>query len=490
LPSQRKAPILDGIKQFHRTKKIQFAVPSHKRGKGIDPEIREFLGEKTFRNDLQILLGVDDRKESHGYKDKAQDLAAKAYGADQCYFSTNGTSLSVHAAVLAVTKAGEKVIVPRNLHRSLAAALILGEVHPVFVEPAYDREWDLLHGVTTQELEKTLQENPDAKAVFVVSPDYYGISADLKGLARVCHKFGKPLIVDEAWGPHFPFHPDLPMSAMEAGADLAMGSMHKTALGLGQSSIYLLQGKRISHRRFKKAFDLFETTSPSSLIMASTDAARRQLVLHGKKDFGEALRLARIARDELNMIPELRVLGDEKLGQKGIFDIDETKIAIDLRELGVSGFDAGDFLWNKCDLAIELSDHRRLLAIVSPGDDEKSIKQLVSSIKKMVDWAKRRRKKSMPDLPTEDTLKFQLAMDPMKAYFANPKPVNIEDSVGCIAAETVSPYPPGIPRLIPGLLITQEIVDYLVKARDAGMYQEDADDEKLKKVLVVDTESH
>jgi arginine decarboxylase len=485
-PEQAETPILKGLREYHRAKMTPFTVPGHKLGKGVDSSVLKELGTETFANDIPLLIGIDDRTGSHKIKEKAQELAAKAYGADKCFFSTNGTSLSVHAALLAVAEPGDKVLVPRNLHHSMVAALIISGVIPVILEPEYDPVLDVFHGVAPDTLKKTLADHADAKAVCVVSPDYYGICANLKELAKITHEHGMPFIVDEAWGPHFVFHEKLPASGVQCGADLTMGSVHKTVTALSQASVFLLHGSRIPEARFQKSFDLFETTSPSSLILASLDGARSQMALHGEKLWGNALELAAGARESLKKIHGLRVTGREALGSAGMFDIDETKIVMDLKELGVSGYEAGDWLWSEMHVAMELADHRRLMALITLGDDEESISQLVKAIDKMCGWARSRSKKSLPILPPEDLLRPEQVLPPREAYFGPSRPVNIEECVGMIAAEMVSPYPPGVPRVVPGQKITQPLVDYLIGARDAGMYQEDSADEKLKTILVVD----
>jgi arginine decarboxylase len=280
---QRKAPIIDAIKQYHQSGIVPFTTPGHKKGAGVSEEDKAAIGEGAFYNDIPMQNGADDRRESKGVQEEAEQLAAEAVGAEQSYFSTNGSSLSAHVAVLSIADIGEKILVARNTHKSMVAALVMADVIPVFLEPVIDDELDVEHGITPEHLEQMLAEHPEAKGVFVVSPTYYGVVSDIKALADICHQRNIPLVVDEAWGPHFPFHPELPASALSCGADMSFGSIHKTMNGLSQASIINLQGKRIEQDRFTLCFDLFESTSPSSVMLASIDAARRQMVLHGKE---------------------------------------------------------------------------------------------------------------------------------------------------------------------------------------------------------------
>jgi len=483
---QNKAPILDAIKKYHESNITPFTTPGHKKGAGVFEEDKFAIGEGSFLNDISMQNGLDDRRESKGIQEEAEQLAAKAVGADKTFFSTNGSSLSSHVAMLTLAEAGDKVLVSRNTHKSMIAASIIAEVDAVFLEPAIDDELDIEHGITPEHLEKMLEDNPDAKGVFIVSPTYYGVTCDVKSLAQICHKHDIPLIIDEAWGPHFPFHPELPESALSCNADMSFGSIHKTMNGLGQSSVVNLQGKRIDQDRFTLCFDLVESTSPSSLIMASIDAARRQMALHGEELWGKALELSRRARLELSKLKGLRVIGKEVLGRPGAFDFDETKLTIDLKKLGVSGYMAADWVLEHYKITFELITHRHLMAIISLADTDETIDQLIEAMKGLHKWAKATKPDSYVDLPHHRELGTNQVMTPTKAFFSPTKKVSLKEAEGQIIAEMVSPYPPGIPRLLPGERITAPIIEYLKKGRDGGMLALDPSDQKLKKLRVVD----
>lgn len=483
---QSKAPILEAIQKYHESGIIPFTTPGHKMGAGIFEEDKSIIGEKTFFNDISMQNGLDDRRESKGIQEEAEDLAARAVGADKTFFSINGSSLSAHVAIITLAEAGEKILVTRNTHKSMIGAIVMADVVPVFLEPAIDDELDIQHGIEPEHLEKMLKENPDAKGVFIVSPTYFGVTCDVKSLAEVCHRYDVPLVIDEAWGPHFPFNPELPESALSCGADMSFSSIHKTMNGLSQASIINLKSKRIDQDRFTLCFDLFESTSPSSLIMASIDAARRQMALHGEELWCKALELSRKARQELSKLKGLRIIGKEVLGRSGAFDLDETKLTIDLKKLGISGYMAADWILKNYKITFELITHRHLMAIISVADTVETVNLLIEAIKGFYKWTKTTKPDSYVDLPHHKELGTNQAMTPTKAFFSPTKKVSIKEAEGQIIAEIISPYPPGIPRLVPGERITAPIIEYLQKGRDGGMFAIDPSDQKLKTLRVVD----
>jgi arginine decarboxylase len=487
--NQSKAPIIEAIQKYHESGITPFTTPGHKRGAGVFNEDKEAVGIGAFYNDIPMQNGADDRRESKGIQEEAETLAAQAVGADKSFYSTNGSSLSAHVAVLSVSNIEDKVLVARNVHKSLPAALIMADVLPVFLQPEIEDELDIENGVTPGHLEEMLNKHPDAKAVFIVSPTYYGVTSDVEALAKICHKRNIPLVVDEAWGPHLPFHPELPKSALSCGADLSFGSIHKTMNGLGQSSIINLKGKLIDQDRLTLCFDLFESTSPSSVMLASCDAARRQMALHGEELWGNTLELSRRARTELSKLKGLRVIGKEIIGTPGAFALDETKLTIDLKKLGVSGYHAADWILENYKITFELITHRHLMGLITIADTDETVDLLIEAIKGLHKWAKANKPGTYVDMPHHTELGTELVMTPTKAFFKPTRKVSLDEAEGEIIAEMVSPYPPGIPRLIPGERITKPIIDYLKKGRDAGMFVLDPSDQKLKKLRVVDLSS-
>src|SRR5215212_5017587 len=328
----KRAPVLEAIQAYNASGILPFTCPGHKRGRGLLGEAAApGLGAEVYLEDVSMLNGADDRRESKDVQGQAEELAAEAMGADESYFSTNGSSLSAHVSVFSVARTGEKVLVVRNMHKSMVAALIMSGVRPVFLQPSIDDELDVEHGPEPAHVAEMLDAHASAKGVFIVSPDYYGVACDVRAIAEECHRRGVPLIVDEAWGPHFPFHEELPTSAMHCGADISFGSVHKTMNGLSQASIINVRGDLVDKDRFTLCFDLFETTSASSIILASCDAARRQMVSHGRELWGRAIELGRRARSRLEGLPGLHVVGREVLGKPGAFELDETKLVVDIR---------------------------------------------------------------------------------------------------------------------------------------------------------------
>jgi arginine decarboxylase len=485
--NQRRAPICEGIRDFHRSKLTAFTAPGHKAGRAVDADLAKLISRDAYRYDVSMMNGIDDRIESKDIQGQAQDLAAALYGADQSYFSTNGSSLSVHAALCVIGRPGDEVVVARNSHKSLAAGLIISGQKPVFVHPEYDEELDLVHSVPPDHLDATLKKHKKAKGVVIVNPDYYGFAGDVRALARVTHRHDLPLVVDEAWGVMFPFHRDFPEDALTAGADFVFGSFHKVLVSLQQASIVHIRGRRIPEDRVRAAMDLFESTSASPLVLASIDAARRDMAVHGKKRWTEVMRLFELVIEQLNAIGGISAITPDIASQREtVTGFDRTKIVIEVGDLGITGFEASDWLRENEKIAMELADYRRIVAVLSLGDTEATARRLVRGIRALVRWASKRRKKTKTDaLPRLVELKTKIVMTPRDAFFADAESVPLDKAVGRIAAELASPYPPGIPLMIPGEVITEAMVQYLREGKRLGMLIPDTADEKLKKLRVV-----
>jgi arginine decarboxylase len=482
-----QAPIIDALHGYEKQKSISFGVPGHKGGKGAPSDIVSLLGKYAFRGDATTLKGIDDRRESKRVQQRAEGLAAAAWGAERCYFSTNGSSLSNHAAMLAAANPGDTVLVARNSHKSLIAALIIAHTKPVFLNPAYDERWDVEQGISVPELESALTTHPETKAVFVVSPNFFGVSPDLKRLAEVCHSRDIPFIVDEAWGAQYPFHPEMPPTAMRCGADLSLTSIHKTLAGLEQASIMLHQGRLVPTDRFALCYDLFESTSPSVPILASIDATRRQFMQEGKELIDELLENARWVREQLALIPGIKVMGKEILNSDSCHAVDETKILFGVEELGITGFQADDWLTEQYGISMGLSDQRNLLAIFTVGNNSSSARKLVKGVRALAEWAcdiDRSERVSHP-MPRHNELKTEMVMIPSDAMFGAVEHVPLDQSIGRIAAELVSPYPPGVPRLLPGQRITSSHVEYLQAGMRLGFFVLDPSDMSLQTLRVV-----
>ena len=422
----------------------------------------------------------------HGVLQQAQELMADAVGAEHTFFSTCGSSLSVKSAMLAVAGPHEKLIVVRHAHKSVISGLILSGVRPVWVHPHWDGERHLAHPPGPDACGRRSRREPDAKGMLLVTPTDYGTCGDIAAIAEVCHEFDRPLIVDEAWGAHLPFHPDLPPWAMDANADLCVTSVHKMGSAVEQSSVFHLQGDRVDPTVLKPREDLLGTTSASSLVYATLDGWRRQMVEDGEKLLSTALSLAHRVRREIDELPGLRVMGErEFVGPDLAASLDPLKVVVDLSGLGISGYQAADWLRARKRVTVGLSDHRRIVAILTVADDDHTASVLVDALRELTQAAERMKRPSAIDLPRPDELELRTVMLPRDAFFGETEQVDVDKAVGRVAAEMISPYPPGAPALVPGEVITREVLDYLRSGLNAGMQLPDPADSDLESVRVV-----
>src|SRR4051794_23930028 len=483
---QRHAPLLEALRAYHESAPVSFSIPAHKGGGALDALTREVLGEAPYRADAPAHKGLDDRVSSYKVQSLAQQLAADAFGAEQALFSTNGSTLSVQIAVLAVTHPGQEVAVARNVHKSVISGLILSGAHPVFVDPVYDDEYALAHTVTPEALESTLTAHPDVKAMLAVSPTVAGVAADVAGLAETCHAHEIPLIMDDAWGADFHFHPELPPGSMESGADLAIASFHKSLTGLMQTSIILVQGERIDMERLQLALDGFETTSTSALLIASMDAARRAMALDGEQLLDQTLARSRYAGEQIGALPGVRLLGPELDGRPGVAGRDETKILIDVTGLAISGFQAADWLYEHRRIGAEHHDLHHLMFLLSVADDDTAVERLIAAMRDLVEAAAEiAGGRELPSLPPVSQLVGDYVLAPREAFLGQTRRVDLAEAAGEIAAEPVSPYPPGVPLLVPGQRVHEGHVEFLRKGLEAGMYVEGVSDPSLQQLRVV-----
>jgi arginine decarboxylase len=476
------APFSDAIEAFYADDHYPFAIPTHK-GRAIDPRVENLLGQAAHA-DISVLNGVDNRHQSWQVQSTAQKLAAEAFGADLTLFSTGGSTLNVLASLTAVACNGEEVALARNAHKSAAAALIHSGARPVWIEPEYDEEWEIAHCVTPDAVGRVLDAHPDLKAVFVVSPTYYGVAGDLRAIAERCHARQIPLISDDAWGTMFKFHPELPPGAMESGADIAIGSGHKAMTSLSQTSFMSVQGELIDVERLQLCFENFHSSSSSAPLLASLDASRRQFVEQGEELIGQALELAQKLRTAIGTIPGLRLMGEEVLLRPGAHDFNPLHVSIDVTGLGLTGFAASDWLRGHRGIAIELADHRRVMALITVADDQHAIDRLIGSLRALAD--EEGGSDETIALPTLPELRAEMVMTPREAFYAPARMVSLTDASGEVASEMVSPYPPGIPIILHGERYTEAIIEYLLQITAAGAMVEGVVDQSLSKVRVVD----
>ncbi|HZX02845.1 hypothetical protein [Kribbella sp.] len=478
-------PVLDALADYHRRDYANFCPPGHKQGRGTDQPVLDVLGADVFRSDLLATGGMDDRLSRGKVLEQAQELMADAVGADQAFFSTCGSSLSVKSAMMAVAAPDDVMLIGRDAHKSVIAGLTLTGIRPAWVRPRWDAELHLAHPPSPETFEQAFEDHPDAVGALVTSPSPYGTCSDLEGIAEVCHRRGKPLIVDEAWGAHLPFHDDLPTWAMDAGADVCVVSIHKMGAGFEQGSVFHLQGDLVDPVRLKQSADLLSTTSPNVLFFAAMDGWRRQMVRHGSELLGTALRLARSARGEIDGLPGFNVLEDRLVAKEASHDLDRLQIMIDTLDAGISGYQASDWLRAERAVNVGLSDHRRIVAQFTFADDKQSADRLVTALADLT-------RTSLPAprsvvLPRPEDLELESVMTPREAFFAAQETVPAEQAPGRIAAEQLTPYPPGIPAILPGERITAGVVDYLRSGVAATMDVPDAADPAVRTIRVVRT---
>jgi arginine decarboxylase len=477
---------LDAVAAYHREDRYGFSPPGHRQGRGTDPRVLDVLGAESFHSDLLASGGLDDRKSRGEYLSRAEELMADAVGAEGAFFSTCGSSLSVKAAMMAVAGGADGgLLTARDSHKSVVAGLIFSGVHPRWITPQWDVDRHMSHPPSPQQVARAWEEYPDAAGALIVSPSPYGTCADIAGIAEVCHARRKPLIVDEAWGAHLPFHDRLPTWAMDAGADVCVVSVHKMGAGFEQGSVFHVQGDLVDRYRLSACADLLMTTSPNVLVYAALDGWRRQMVQQGHQLLSAALDLATHVRAEIDRIPDLAVMEDELLGNEASHDLDRLQVLIDLSGIGRSGYQAADWLRKNCHTDLGLSDHRRILATLSFADTESSSARLINALSRF-----RAAADSLPaphpiDLPSPEELQLETVALPRDAFFGPAEMVEAEQSAGRIAAEQITPYPPGIPAVVPGERLNQAVIDYLRTGVDAGMTLPDAADSSMQRVRVV-----
>ena len=478
--SDQDIPILEALNKYKLMRVLPFDVPGHKRGKG-NPELTEFLGEKCLTIDVNSMKPLDNLCHPVSVIKDAQELAARAFGAKHAFFMVNGTTSAVQAMVMSVCKRGEKIIMPRNVHRSAINALILSGAIPVYVNPGTNKKIGIPLGMSVEEVKKAIIENKDAKAILVNNPTYYGICSNLKAITELAHSYGMKVLVDEAHGTHFYFSKKLPMSAMEAGADMAAVSMHKTGGSLTQSSLLLINND-INKGYVHQIINLTQTTSASYLLLSSLDVSRRNLAVKGEEMVDKIIDIAEYARKEINELGGYYAYSKELIDGDCVYDFDITKLSVYTLGIGLAGIEVYSILRDDYEIQIEFGDIGNFLAIISVGDKELAIERLVSSLYDI----KRLYAKDKAGMLEHEYINPKVVLPPQEAFYANKKPIKINESAGKICSEFVMCYPPGIPILAPGEEITEEILDYIKYAKKKGCSLTGTEDEKIEFINVVE----
>ena len=479
---QKKAPIYDALKRFDKMRVVPFDVPGHKRGKG-NPELVKLLGEDCVKLDVNSMEPLDNLCHPISVIKEAEELTAEAFGAAHAFLMVGGTTSAVQGMILSSVKQGEKIIMPRNMHRSVMGALVLSGAVPVYINPDCDERLGIPLGMRMRDVEQAVLDNPDAKAILVNNPTYYGICSNLKEIVRLAHAHGMRCLVDEAHGTHFYFGKTLPVSAMEAGADMAAVSMHKSGGSLTQSSL-LLTGPRISPGYVRQIINLTQTTSGSYLLLSSLDISRRNLALRGEETFEKVIKMAEYARQEINEIGGYYAFSHELINQDSVYDFDMAKLSVNTLQMGLAGIEVYDLLRDEYDIQVEFGDLGNILAYLSVGDRPRDIECLVGALAEI----KRRFGKAETGLMKQSYIKPQVCCSPQKAFYAEKESLPLEQASGRVCSEFLMCYPPGIPILAPGERITDEILEYIVYAKEKGCSMTGTEDIEIKQLNVLKEE--
>lgn len=477
--TQQRAPIYEALERFRRMRIVPFDVPGHKHGRG-NPELVELLGNKCVGIDVNSMKPLDNLCHPVSVIKEAEELAADAFGAAHAFLMVGGTTSSVQSMVLSCCKKGDKIILPRNVHRSVINALVLCGAKPIYVNPDVDQRLGISLGMKVDQVKKAIHDNPDAVAVFVNNPTYYGICSDLRTIVEEAHRYGMQVLVDEAHGTHFYFGDSMPLSAMAAGADMASVSMHKSGGSLTQSS-FLLIGENVNPGYVRQIINLTQTTSGSYLLLSSLDISRRNLALRGREAFARVVELAEYARNEINQIGGYYAFSREMINGSSVYDFDATKLSVHTLDIGLAGIEVYDILRDEYDIQIEFGDLGNVLAYLSIGDRRQEVERLVSALADI----KRRYRKDKTGMLSQEYISPTVVMTPQESFYAEKESLPIKETKGRVCSEFVMCYPPGIPILAPGEEITDKIIDYILYAKEKGCSMTSPEDEWIERLNVL-----
>ena len=483
MSQQQQAPLFDALRAYVSNGVVPFHVPGHKQGRIGDAEFLDFIGANAFQIDLTCMEDLDTLSNPKTSIMAAEQLAAEAFSADHAFFLCNGTSSGIQAMIIAACQPGDKILVPRNAHKSVIGGIILSGAEPVYIQPELNDYLGIAMGITPEAVSAAIVENPGAKALFIINPTYYGVASDLRQIVEICHQHGLLVLVDEAHGGHFGFHESLPLTAMQAGADISAVSTHKLTGSMTQSSLLLMKDNDyLKPSRLKSVLNLAQTTSPSYILMASLDTSRRMMALHGREMVQRSIELAEWARDQLRDISGFYALGADLIGKPGFFANDPTKLAISARSLGISGYEFERILRQEKQVQVELSDFYNALFLFSIGDDEQTVMRMVEACRYVADTYNQHIllnvEATMPPIP-------ELIVSPRFAYYSETVSIPFEEAEGEISAEMVMAYPPGIPVLCPGERVSWEIIRYIQTMREANLNIQGTEDPEVNFLKVL-----
>ncbi|MCT4593128.1 MAG: aminotransferase class I/II-fold pyridoxal phosphate-dependent enzyme [Anaeromicrobium sp.] len=478
--NQYETPLYTALLEYSKKNVIPFDVPGHKQGRG-NKELVEFLGEKTLKADVNSMKPLDNIGNPIGVIRESEELMAEAFFCDNSFFLVNGTSAGVQAMIMSVCHQGDKIIIPRNVHKSAINGLILSGAHPIYVQPEIHEGIGISLGISVESYKRAIEENPDAKALFVINPTYYGIVSDLEKIISLGKKHGLVTIVDEAHGTHFYFSDDFPNGAMKVGADISSVSLHKTGGSLTQSSVLLSNNGLVDKGTIKTTLNLTQSTSASYLLMTSLDITRKMLATEGKDIFHRVRELSIYGRNEINKIEGYYAFSRELIDDYSVYDFDETKLSINTTNIGLTGIEVYDILRDEYNIQVEFGDSNNILAIISVGDTKENIDELIKGLKDIKRKYKKERKAPMK-------LNFRtpsVIVSPRDAFYSNKKRVRLEDSVGEISGESIMAYPPGIPIVSPGERIDGEMIEYIMYLKEKGSILTGTEDPEMNWIKVL-----
>ncbi len=476
---QQEVPLYSALEKFRRLRVVPFDVPGHKRGRG-NRGLVDFLGQQCVEIDVNSMKPLDNLCHPVSVIKEAEELAADAFGAAHAFFMVGGTTGAVQSMVFTACKRGDKIIMPRNVHKSAINALVLCGAIPVYIDPKVDTKLGIPLGMEIDDVKKAIAENPDAKAILINNPSYYGICSDLKTIVKLAHDARMLALVDEAHGTHLYFGEDLPLNGMAAGADMSAVSMHKSGGSLTQSSLLLI-GEGVNEGYVSNIINLTQTTSASYLLLGSLDISRRNLALHGRESFAKVCEMASYARSEINEIEGYYAFGSELINGRSVFDFDETKLVINTRGIGLTGIEVYDLLREEYDIQMEFGDLSNVLAYISIGDRLQDIERLAGAL----DDIARLYSKPEGSFFSAEYVTPIVKATPQEAFYAEKIKLPIGETVGRICAESVMCYPPGIPILAPGEMITRDILDYIAAAKEKGCSMQGPESEDISELCVL-----
>lgn len=491
MSNQERMPFVEALESYKEQHFVPFHTPGHKIGVEAPQRLKDWMGP-ALPYDLGVMYALDDLHEPEGELKEAQDLTAELYGADHCWFSINGTTALIEAMIMGVVGPDETIIIPREAHRSVISGLVLSGAKPVYMDCQFDEQWGIPLGASLEDAVRTMEEHPETKAILLVYPNYYGVGVDIVNIVKEAHKRGMVVLVDEAHGPHLPFSENLPVEAIAAGADLVAQSTHKSVGSLTQTSWLLGQGERINKRRVTQMHQMLQSTSPNYIFLASLDMARHQLATSGKDLVSRTVELSLYLRNELHKISGITTMEYTDI-QDWVTNYDVTKVLIDAKELGLTGVEFERML-RAYSIEVELVQANHVLVLITIGDTKESVDALIKAVQAVSDDVLCEASK---DTGTNDKVVQSLSKDsallpmpqvrvtPRNAMYAHREQIPLNEALHRIAGETIAYYPPGIPCVAVGEVISESVLQYIENRKALGYVPNGADDMTLETIWVI-----